>query len=596
MSLEVKTYRQERWSLADLFSAPNSPELETAFKKLDEAVAEFETFRPRLTPDIADATFMGIVHKLEAIQDLGNRLYGFAGLFYTEDTQNQVAQTLTARVEQFVADLNNRTLFFTLWWRDLDDVNAARLTAASGSLQYWLEALRAFKPHTLTEPEEKIINIKNVTGVGAINLLYSSLTNRYTFKVTVNDEEKELTRGELMVYVRQADPDLRAKAYQELYRVYGNDGPILGQIYQTLVRDWRNEQISLRKYTSPVSARNLINDLPDSVVDTLLDVAKKNVGLFQRFFRLKAKWLGVDRLRRYDIYAPVVKSEKKYNYDKAAQIVLDSFNDFDPQFAALAQRVFDNRHLDSEVRKGKRGGAFCWSTTPGLTPWVMLNYQGRADDVATMAHELGHAIHSMLASSHSVLDFQSNLPLAETASTFGEMMLVDKLLKTEGDESVRRDLIFRQVDDAYATIMRQVFFALFEREAHELIDKGASVDELAEAYMKNLKSQFGDAVEVSDEFRWEWVSIPHIYEVPFYVYAYAFGQLLVFALYKQFKAEGEAFKPRYVKILSTGGSMAPVKLLAEAGIDVNQASFWQGGFDVIAELVDQLEALPVKNQ
>ncbi|MHB0966191.1 MAG: M3 family oligoendopeptidase [Bellilinea sp.] len=594
MSLEVKIYRQERWSLADLFSAPNSPELETAFKKLDEAVAEFETFRPQLTADIMDATFMGIVHKLEAIQDLGNRLYGFAGLLYTEDTQNQVAQTLTARVEQFVAELNNRTLFFTLWWRDLDDVNAARLTAASGSLQYWLEALRAFKPHTLTEPEEKIINIKNVTGVGAINLLYSSITNRYTFKLTVNGEEKELTRGELMVYVRQADPDLRAKAYQELYRVYGNDGPILGQIYQTLVRDWRNEQISLRKYTSPISARNLINDLPDTVVDTLLAVARKNVGLFQRFFRLKARWLSVDRLRRYDIYAPVVKSEKKYDYDKAAQIVLDSFNDFDPQFAALAQRVFDNRHLDSEVRKGKRGGAFCWSTTPGLTPWVMLNYQGRADDVATMAHELGHAIHSMLASSHSVLDFQSNLPLAETASTFGEMMLVDKLLKTEGDESVRRDLIFRQVDDAYATIMRQVFFALFEREAHELIDKGASVDELAEAYLKNLKSQFGDAVEVSDEFRWEWVSIPHIYEVPFYVYAYAFGQLLVFALYKQFKAEGEAFKPRYVKILSTGGSMAPVKLLAEAGIDVNQASFWQGGFDVIAELVDQLEKLPVK--
>ena len=596
MSLEVKTYQQERWSLTDLFPAPNSPELETAFKKLDEAVAEFETFRPQLTADITDAAFMGIVHKLETIQDLGNRLYGFAGLLYTEDTQNQVAQTLTARVEQFVAELNNRTLFFTLWWRDLDDVNAVRLIAASGGLQYWLEALRAFKPHTLTEPEEKIINIKNVTGVGAINLLYSSITNRYTFKVTVDGEEKELTRGELMVYVRQADPDLRAKAYQELYRVYGNDGPILGQIYQTLVRDWRNEQIGLRKYTSPVSARNLINDLPDSVVDTLLDVAKKNVELFQRFFRLKAKWLGVDRLRRYDIYAPVVKSDKKYNYDKAAQIVLDSFNDFDPQFAALAQRVFDNRHLDSEVRKGKRGGAFCWSTTPSLTPWVMLNYQGRADDVATMAHELGHAIHSMLASSHSVLDFQSNLPLAETASTFGEMMLVDKLLKTEGDESVRRDLIFRQVDDAYATIQRQVFFALFEREAHEMIDKGASVDELAEAYMKNLKSQFGDAVEVSDEFRWEWVSIPHIYEVPFYVYAYAFGQLLVFALYKQFKAEGEAFKPRYVKILSTGGSMAPVKLLAEAGIDVNRASFWQGGFDVIAELVDQLEALPVKQQ
>lgn len=596
MSTETKTYQQARWSLADLFSAPNGPDLEAAFKQLDTLVAEFETVRPQLAPDISDSAFMAIVHKLEAIQDLGSRLYGFSGLFYTEDTQNQVAQSLTARVEQFVADLTNRTLFFTLWWRELDDQNASRLMAASGGLQYWLEALRAFKPHTLTEPEEKIINIKNVTGVAAINQLYSSITNRYTFKVTVNGEEKELTRGELMVYVRQADPDLRARAYQELYRVYGNDGPILGQIYQTLVRDWRNEQLNLRKYASPISARNLVNDLPDSVVDTLLEVAKQNVGLFQRFFRLKAKWLGVDHLRRYDIYAPVVKSDKKYDFAAAAGIVFDSFNDFDPQFAALAQRVFDQRHLDSEVRKGKRGGAFCWSTTPKLTPWVMVNYQGRADDVATLAHELGHAIHSMLAEKHSVLDFQSNLPLAETASTFGEMMLVDNLLKTESDESVRRDLIFRQVDDAYATIMRQVFFALFEREAHEMIDQGASVDELAEAYINNLKTQFGDVVEVNDEFRWEWVSIPHIYEVPFYVYAYAFGQLLVFALYKQFKAEGAAFKPRYIKILSTGGSMAPVKLLAEAGIDVHQASFWQGGFDVIAELVDQLEALPVKIQ
>lgn len=594
MTSESKTFQQSRWSLADLFSAPNSPDLEAGFKQVDALVTAFEALRPSLKPDISSADFMSAVHKLEGITDLSSRLNGFAGLLYTEDTQNQTAQSLSARTDQFLAEIYNRVLFFTLWWRDLDDASAERLLAAAGELRYWLEALRSFKPHTLSEPEEKIINIKNVTGVSAMNLLYNSITNRYTFKVIVNGEEKELTRGELMVYVRQADPDLRARAYQELYRVYENDGPILGQIYQTLVRDWRNEQVDLRKYASPIAARNLINDLPNEVVDTLLDVAKKNVGLFQRFFRLKARWLGVDKLRRYDLYAPIAKSEKLYDYDQAARIVLDSFTSFDPRFADLARRVFDSRHLDSEVRKGKRGGAFCWSTTPAITPWVLVNYQGRADDVATLAHELGHAIHSMLAEKHSVLNYQSNLPLAETASTFGEMMLVDSLLKTETDESVRRDLIFRQIDDAYATIQRQVFFALFEREAHEMIDQGASVDELSEAYLKNLKSQFGDAVDVGDEFRWEWVSIPHIYEVPFYVYAYAFGQLLVFSLYKQFKAEGEAFKPRYVKILSTGGSMAPVKLLAEAGIDVHQASFWQGGFDVIAELVDQLEALPIK--
>lgn len=593
MSITTPKYQQTRWSLADLFSAPDSPDLEAAFTKLDQVVAEFEAFRSDLAHDISPDLFMTILHKYEEIYDLGYRLYGYAGLLYTEDTQNQTAQSLNARVEQFMADLANRALFFSLWWRDLDDSNAARLMAAAGDLEYWLEALRAFKPHTLSEPEEKIINIKNVTGVSAVNQLYSTITNRYTFKLTVDGEEKELTRGELMVYVRGADPDLRAQAYQELYRVYGDDGPILGQIYQTLVRDWRNEQISLRKYTSPISARNLVNDLPDTVVDTLLEVAQKNVGIFQKYFQVKARWLDVERLRRYDIYAPVVKSDKKYNFDHAAGVVLESFNEFSPQVASLAQRVFDDQHLDSEVRKGKRSGAFCWSTAPELTPWVQLNYQGRSDDVATMAHELGHAIHSMLASEHSVLNFQSNLPLAETASTFGEMMLVDKLLKTETDESVRRDLLFRQVDDAYATIQRQVFFALFERQAHEMINKGASVDELASAYLENLKKQFGDAVEISDEFRWEWVSIPHIYEVPFYVYAYAFGQLLVFSLYKQFKAEGEAFKPRYLKILSTGGSMAPVKLLAEAGIDIHQVSFWQGGFDVIRDLVDQLAALPV---
>uniref|UniRef100_A0A7C4KY80 M3 family oligoendopeptidase n=1 Tax=Bellilinea caldifistulae TaxID=360411 RepID=A0A7C4KY80_9CHLR len=587
-------YQQTRWSLHDLFPAPHSSELETAFQTLDQLVAEFETYRASLHEDISVEEFLKILKQLEKIQNLGSRLYAYAGLLFSEDTQNQTAQTLTARVEQFVADLTNRTLFFNLWWKDLSDEAAARLMPAAGDLEYWLEALRHFKPHTLSEAEEKIINIKNVTGVNALQMLYSSITNRYTFKITVNGEEKELTRGELMVYVRGSDPALRAAAYQELYRVYGNDGTILGQIYQALVRDWRNEQINLRKHRTPMSARNLVNDLPDAVVDTLLDVCSSNVDVFQRYFRLKARWLKMERLRRYDIYAPVAKAEKQYPFDQAALTVFDAFREFDPQIADLARRVFEENHLDSEVRKGKRGGAFCWGAVPELTPWVLLNYQGRADDMATMAHELGHAIHSMLAAHHSVLTWHSNLPLAETASTFGEMLLIDRLLKTESDPAVRRDLLFRQIDDAYATIQRQVFFALFEREAHEMVHQGASVDELANAYMHNLHTQFGDAVEVSDEFRWEWVSIPHIFDVPFYVYAYAFGQLLVFSLYQQYKAEGEAFKPRYLKILSTGGSKAPIKVLSEAGVDVSQPSFWQGGYDFIRQQIEALERIPLE--
>jgi oligoendopeptidase F len=223
----------------------------------------------------------------------------------------------------------------------------------------------------------------------------------------------------------------------------------------------------------------------------------------------------------------------------------------------------------------------------------MLNYQGRADDVSTMAHELGHAIHGMLAEDHSILTFHSNLPLAETASTFGEMVLVDYLLDKEEDEAVRRDILFSQVDGAYATIMRQAYFAMFEREAHEMIKNGASVNELAEAYLKNLQEQFGDSIELSDEFKWEWVSIPHIFDVPFYVYAYTFGQLLVLSLYQQYKAEGESFIPRYTKILSTGGAQAPVELLSEAGIDVYSSQFWQGGFDVLEQMIGQLESLPI---
>ncbi len=587
------SFSQTKWSLNDLFPGFQSPELNATYKELDEQVTAFEALRPNLKAEMDVEDFMEMLESSEKSTRLAHQLYSFAGLAFAADTQDQAAQSAMSRVEQFLADVENRTLFFSLWWKDLDVETAQRLMDVAGDYRYYLEEIRNFKPHTLSEAEEKIVNIKNVTGTSALVTLYDAITNRYVYKLEVGGEIKEMTRGELMTYVRGADADLRAAAYQELYRVYAEDGPILGQMYQTRVRDWGNENVNLRKFANPISARNLGNNIPDEAVDTLLDVCEKNSDVFQRYFKLKAKHLGLEKLRRYDVYAPVVQSDKKYDFGKAAEMVLDSFATFDPKLATLAQRVFDDEHLDSEVRKGKRGGAFCWSVTPDMSPWVLLNYQGRADDVATMAHELGHAIHAMLAEHHNIFTFHSSLPLAETASTFGEMILVDQLLENETDESVRRDLLFRQVDDSYATIMRQAYFALFERKAHEMIKENASVDELAAAYMENLAKQFGDALDVSDEFKWEWVSIPHIYHTPFYVYAYAFGQLLVLSLYKQFKAEGEAFKPRYLKLLSAGGSEAPEKILTEAGINIRSADFWQGGFDVIKELVEQLEALPI---
>lgn len=585
----MKPYIQTHWELADLFPGYNSPELEAAFDQVEEQVTAFEGVRGKLIPEIDAGLFLEIVRASEATSRTISKLYGFAGLSFAANTQDQAAQTLVARMDQFTAEVQNRTLFFSLWWKEMDEQNAQRLMNVAGDYRYYLEQLRLFTPHTLSEAEEKIVNLKNVTGTNALVTLYDSITNRYNFKLEVEGEVQELTLGELQVYRYSPDPDLRARSYQEQWRVFSEDGPILGQMYQTLVRDWHNENLSLRKFSSAISARNLSNDIPDEAVDTLLEVTRKNAGIFHRYFKLKAKLLGVDKLRRYDIYAPVAEAQKKYDFDLAAQMVFDAFGAFDPKFAELARRVFDQQHLDSEIRKGKDSGAFCASILPEMTPYVLLNYQARPRDVAVMAHELGHAIHSMLAEGHSMFTFQASLPLAETASTFSEMMLTDKLLAEESDEAVRKEILFKQVDDAYATIVRQAYFAIFEKQAHALVQKNASVDEISTIYYENLKEQFGDSLELSEDFKWEWISVPHIYHTPFYVYAYAFGQLLVLSLYKQFKAEGESFKPKYLKILSAGGAEAPAKVLSDAGIDIRSAKFWQGGFDVLDALVRELE-------
>ncbi|MEA3351970.1 MAG: M3 family oligoendopeptidase [Chloroflexota bacterium] len=590
----MRKYELSSWSLSDLFPSHDGPKIEATFAEIKNKAGKFESFREELTADIEFDVFMKAVEELEAMTIVAHRLGSYPGLWFAADTQNQSAQALQARVQQFMAQVQNRALFFDLWWKGLDGETAQRLMADTGDYQYWLEEMRHFKLHTLSEPEEKIINIKDVTGSQALVTLYDAITNRYEFTLEVNGEDKSFTRGQLTPFIQGSDADMRAAAYQELCRVYGDDGPVLGQMYQTLIRDWRAENMGLRSYATPIAARNLVNDLPDDVVDTLLSVCEANADIFQRYFQLKAKWLGIDKLRRYDVYAPVAEADKVYDFNEAVELVMASFDEFSPRVAALAKRVFEADHVDSEVRKGKQSGAFCASVVPGHTPYVKVNYQGKANDVATLAHELGHAVHAMLAFDHNVFTFHSALPMAENASTFAEMLLVDQLLDIEADPAVRRDIIFRQVDDAYATIMRQAFFAMFEVTAHGMVAEGATVDQISEAYFKNLEKQFGDAVELSPEFEWEWVSIPHFLHVPFYVYAYSFGQLLVLSLYQQYKAEGESFKPRYIKILEAGGSASPADICAEAGLDITKAEFWQGGFDVIKGMVEELEAIPVE--
>jgi oligoendopeptidase F len=585
------TYTQTRWSLEALLPSTDSATLEKAIAVFGRRVKKVESWRPKLKGGLSARAFCALLDDYEAAQREGVRLAVFAELLFSADTQDQAALALMNRIQQLTAQAQNRLLFFSLWWKALDNANARRLMKAAGDRRYWLEASRHFRPHTLSEAEEKIINLKDVTGAAALQTLYETITNKFLFTLTVDGKPQILTRDALMVHARGADPALRAAAYQELYRVYGEQGPVLAQIYSSLVRDWRNENLGLRKFKAPIAVRNLINDVPDKVVDTLLGITAQNAGVFQRYFRLKARWLGLAKLRRYDLYAPLAKAEKTYPYGDAVDLVLNTFTRFSPRVGELARQVFEAGHVDAQVRPGKRGGAFCASAFPGVAPWVLLNYTGRVRDVATMAHELGHGIHALLAADHSQLTFHSALPMAETASVFGEMLLTDSLLAQEPDPAVRRDLLAATIDDAYATVGRQGFFALWEKEAHELAAAGRTADEIAARYLETLKAQFGEAVEISDEFKWEWVSIPHFYATPFYVYAYSFGQLLVLSLYEMFRREGQTFKPKYLKILSYGGSDSPGRILKEAGIDIASAQFWQGGYDVISEMIDRLEKM-----
>ena len=585
------SFQQTHWQLTDLLPSHQGTTLDRTLANLEATVCKVEDRRELLSSDIGEQQFLAFLELLKSTRETTARLRAYGALWFSADTQSREALNYRNRMDQTLTDVQNRLLFFSLWWKALEDESARRLVTVSGDDAYFLETLRRFKPHTLSEAEEKVINIKDANGISALNTIYSMLTNGFSYTLQIDGEEEELTRAGLMSYVHDPRPETRAAAYQELYRVFGEQNAVLVQIYNHVVRDWQSENMTLRQFDSPISVRNLANDIPTPVVDTLLSVCRRNVGVFQRYFRWKAERLGMDKLRRYDIYAPLSTSEKRYEFGTAVDLVLDTFGRFSPLLADHARRVFVDDHVDAEIRKGKDSGAFCLSALPGMSPWVLLNYTGKAHDVATMAHELGHAVHALMASAHSPLTFHSTLPLAETASVFSEQLLTERLLDEEPDASVRRDLLVNAIDDAYATVTRQAYFVIFENQAHEMIADGATTDQLQAAYVENLREQFGDAVALSDEFAWEWISIPHIYRTPFYCYAYSFGQLLVLALYQQYREQGTRFIPKYLRILAHGGSKSPEAILAEASIDMTSGAFWQGGFDVIRHMIETLESL-----
>jgi len=588
------------WDLSELVDERKNS-IKNYLKYLHEDVKKFENNRELLNNNISTQKFSEMLIQLEKISERLNMVTGFAHLQYSSNTSSNEYSALVTEMELLGTEISNKLIFFDIWFKNiLTEKDANRIIQTINPVyKHFLTHKRILGKYTLSEKEEKIVNIFEVTGPNALVKIYDRMTNSFEFVLNIKKNnkitrKKFINKEKLMSLVRSNKSEERKAAYKSLFNVYGNNSGVLGEIYLNLIVQWHDENIKIRGFDSPISVRNVYNDISDVVVSTLLDTCKRNSFIFHKYFNLKAKMLKLKKLERYHLYAPLVKKgivQKRYTYEQAVNIVLNVFESFDPKFLDYARIVFNKNHVDSEIRKGKMSGAFCSTITPKLTPYVLLNYDGMYRDISTMAHEFGHAIHSICSSNLPIAVSHAPLPLAETASVFAEMLLNEKLAE-EMTEQERSILLAEQIDDMYATIMRQSYFTLFEIDAHnKVIESNANIDNVSTLYKKNLQDQFGNSVIVSDDFMWEWTYIPHFYHTPFYCYAYAFGNLLVLSLFHMYKKEGKSFIPKYLNLLSAGGSKKPETLLTEIGLDISNKSFWQQGFDLLSEKIGDLEKI-----
>jgi len=595
--LNYSNIKVGKWDLTDLVDDSLKTKSDLLVENIKRKVKEFENNRVILKRDLGITIFEGLLRKIESIMEDLSIVNSFAQLKYAADTSSNEAASLVLQTEKLSSEISNKILFFDLWFKkELDENNAQRLVD-SISLVYreFLKYKRLLAKYSLNESEEKIINTLEVTGPSALVKIYDRMTNNFEFTIIRKRGKKKVIRTftnkeKLISLIRSPKAKEREFAYKALFKTYEKNSGVLGEIYQNLVTQWKDENISIRGFKSPISVRNIYNNIDDTTIETLLSVCRKNVTMFHDYFKEKAKLIGVKKLRRYDLYAPISsKNTPKFTFKNATKLVLDTFSRFDPRFGTYTERLYKESHIDSEIRNGKTGGAFCYTVSPGRTPYVLLNFNGMMRDVSTMAHEFGHAIHSMFAYDKPILVSHAPLPLAETASVFGEMLLNEEIYKKLNREK-KKIFLAEQIDDMYATIIRQAFFTIFEIEAHKnIVEQSVTIDNISEYYMNNLKAQFGDSIHISDDFRWEWLYIPHFFHTPFYCYAYSFGNLLVLSLYQQYREEGNSFISKYIKILSAGGSEKPETLLRNSGFNISDSSFWQQGFDLIQMKINKLK-------
>ena len=456
--------------------------------------------------------------------------------------------------------------------------------------------MRKQRPHVLSEPEERLLEETANTGPRAFSRLFDETLGSMRFQLeTADGKTEEKSEEEVLSLLYEPDRDLRRRAADSLTTGLRQNARLLAFIFNTLVQD-KATRDRLRRYASPIDERNLANEIDNETVQALMTACERRGELVARYYRLKAKLLGLDELEDYDRYAPVLAAEGQRSFDAARDLVLEAYGDFSPRLAEIAGHFFERRWIDAELRAGKRGGAFSASTIPSAHPYVLLNYTGTLRDVMTLAHELGHGVHQYLSRPRGLFEMDTPLTTAETASVFGEMLTFRRLLRDEPDPAVRLGLLCGKLEDAFATVFRQVVMTRFEESLHAArrAEGELPITRVNDLWMDANRPMFGDAVRLRDDYAWWWLYVPHFVHSPFYCYAYAFGELLVLALVQRYDEEGAAFVPRYLAMLEAGGAQSPRDVVAHTGLDIGDPEFWDRGLVLLEKMVAEAESLALQ--
>jgi len=533
------------------------------------------------------------MHELAGIYELVGKAGSFASLRFATDTADETRGALLALVQERGTEIETKLLFFELEWATLDDELADALLEdqALAFCAHYLRSARRYRPHLLTEPEEKILAEKAISSHSA----WSRLFGEHVAALRVSLDGDELSLEVALSRLQSPDREQRRAAAEAVSQTLAPGLRTRAFIYNTLLQDKAVDD-RLRSYPHWLASRNLANEASDESVMALIEAVRARFDIPQRWYRLKAQLLGVPQIADYDRAAPVIDEDLSFSYAEARELVLDSYSAFSDQAGRVARRFFDESWIDAPVRPHKRGGAFCAYTVPSVHPYVMLNFTARRRDVLTMAHELGHGLHAALAQPQGVFHQSTPLTLAETASVFGEALVFGRMLEAAPDDEARLSLLAERIDGAVATVFRQMAMNRFEHLVHtrRRSEGELSVDRINESWVQSQAELFGDSVQITDGYHSWWSYVPHFINTPGYVYAYAYGQLLALSVYGRYVEEGESFAPRYQALLAAGGSRSPEELGAMVGIDLGDPGFWAAGLDLVEAQLSAAEELAAR--